>query len=214
VNPQQLETTVVPPGVSQSIEEAAMNARKLKRAGMALAAPLAALALLVTAGQATAGAANAPALKGIGTLNCAAAGKVRFTPALSGSVTTTKIKVVVTLNTCSGSNAGATVVSGRITGTITGTPAGDCAANGFSTTGTLTGTYVVKSGHPPLKPSTYSFNTVRSFLGSPGFQGEVTGAVTAGSFFNTGSFLDLTSTQPSPCAAKWSAGGGGTFEMG
>jgi hypothetical protein len=191
-----------------------MNALKLTRVGTAVAVPLAGLVLLATAGPTSAGAANAPAVKGVGTLNCAAAGKVKFTPALSGSTTTTTIKVIVTLTTCSGSDAGATVVSGQITGTLTGTPAGDCGANGFSTTGTLTGTYVVKSGHPPLRPSTYSFNTVRSFLGSPGFQGEVTGAVTAGSFFNTGSFLDLNSTQSSPCAAKWTAGGGGTFEMG
>jgi hypothetical protein len=192
-----------------------MNALALKRVGAAAAVPvlLAGAGLLVAAAPAGAGAASAPAVKGIGTLNCGISGKVKFMPALGASSTTTAVKVNVTLKACSGSNAGATVTGGTISGTLTGTPAGDCAASGFSTSGTLTVTYDVKSGHPSLKPSTLSFNNVRSF-GDADFEGEVTGAVTAGSFFDDGSFLDLQSTQSSPCGAKWTTGGSGSFEEG
>jgi hypothetical protein len=193
-----------------------MNALALKRVGVAAAVPvlLAVPGLLLAAAPAGAGAANAPAVKGIGTLNCGTTGKIKFIPALGASSTPTAIKVVITLIGCSGSNAGATVSGGHITGTLTGTPAGDCAASAVSTTGTLTVTYVVKPGHPSLRASTLSFNQVQSFSSGTSFQGEVTGAVTAGSFFNNGSFLDLQATQSSPCGAKWSAGAGSTFEEG
>jgi hypothetical protein len=193
-----------------------MNALALKRVGAAAAVPvlLAGAGLLVAAAPSGAGAASAPAVKGIGTLNCGIGGKVKFTPALSeSSSTSTTVVLSVTLKACSGSNAGATVTGGTITGTLTGTPAGDCASSGFSTTGTLTVTYVVKSGDPRLRPSTLSFNDVRSF-GDADFEGEVTGAVTAGSFFNTGSFLDLQSTQSTPCRAKWTTSSSGSFEEG
>jgi hypothetical protein len=193
-----------------------MNALALKRVGATVAVPvlLAGAGLTIAAAPAGAGAANAQAVKGIGALNCGTTVRIKFNPALGATSVSTAIKVNVTLTGCSGSNAGATVTGGQITGTLTGTPAGDRAASAVSTTGTLTVTYVVKMGHPSLKPSTLSFNQVQSFSDDIPFQGEVTGAVTAGSFFNDGSFLDLEATQSSPCGAKWTAGAGSSFEEG
>ncbi len=42
----------------------------------------------------------------------------------------------------------------------------------------------------------------------------MSGGVTAGSFSNNGSFLDLETTQSSPCAAKWKAGATSSFQEG
>jgi hypothetical protein len=187
-----------------------MNA--LKRAGVTLL--LAGPALVIVAGPVSAGAATAPAAKGIGTLQCAASGKVKFNPALGGSSTPTSVRVAVNLTGCAGSNAGATVAGGQITGTLTGTPAGDCGNTSFSTQGTLTVTYDVKSGHPKLKPTTLSFNAVQSVTDDPGFEGEVSGAVTGGSFPNDGSFLVIQAAAGSPCSAKWKAGATSSFEEG
>jgi hypothetical protein len=170
--------------------------------------------LLVTAGPVAAGAAGAPAIKGIGALNCASSGKVKFSPALGGSSASTSVKVNINLTACHGSNAGARVASGHVSGTVTGTPAGDCGVTEFTTTGTLTVTYDVKSGHPALKATTLSFNQVQSEVNDPGFEGQVSGAVTAGSFSDDGSFLDLQSAAGSPCAPKWQPGATSTFEEG
>ena len=79
--------------------------------------------------------------------------------------------------------------------------------------GTLTVSYVVKNGHPRSARSTLSFNDVQSF-GESDFEGEVSGAVTGGSFSDDGSFLELLSTESSPCAAKWVAGAGSDFQEG
>ncbi len=188
-----------------------MNARR--RVGVSGVVLLTGVALLVTAGPIGAGATNAPAHKGIGALDCGISGKVKFNPPLGATSTPTAVKVKIALNACSGSNAGATVTGGQITGTITGTPAGDCAATAFDATGSLTVTYDVKSGDPRLTPSTLEFNQVQSF-GTSDFEGEVTGVVEAGSFFSNGSFLDLQSTQASPCGAKWTTGTTGSFQEG
>ena len=189
-----------------------MNA--LKRVGVTLL--LAGPALVAVAGPVSAGAAAAPAAKGIGTLQCAAAGKVKFNPALgtTSTSTSTSVKVAVSLTGCHGSNAGATVAGGQITGTLTGTPAGDCGNTSFNTQGTLTVTYDVKSGHPKLKPTTLSFNAVQSVTDDPGFEGQVSGAVTGGSFPNDGSFLVIQSAAGTPCSAKWKAGATSSFEEG
>lgn len=186
----------------------------LKRVGISGAVLLGGAVLLVSALPATAGAARAPAIKGIGALNCAASGKVKFDPSLAGSSSSTAVKVTITLGGCTGSNAGATVSGGHVTGTVTGTPAGDCGVSTFTTSGTLTVTYVVKPGHPQLKPTTLSFNQVQAVDNDPGFQGSLSGAVTAGSFTNDGSFLDLQSAAGTPCSAKWKAGATSTFELG
>jgi hypothetical protein len=187
-----------------------MNA--LKRMGVTLL--LAGPALVIVAGPVSAGATAAPAAKGIGTLQCAVSGKVKFNPALGGSSTSTSVKVDVNLSGCGGSNAGATVSGGQITGTLTGTPEGDCGNTSFSTQGTLTVTYDVKSGRPKLKPTTLSFNAVQSVTDDPGFEGQVSGAVTGGSFPNDGSFLVIQSAAGSPCSAKWKAGATSSFEEG
>jgi hypothetical protein len=73
---------------------------------------------------------------------------------------------------------------------------------------------VVKSGHPQLKPSTFSFNQVQSSTQDTGFEGQVSGAITKGSFPGDGSFLSLQSSASSACGAKWKAGAGSTFEEG
>jgi hypothetical protein len=184
----------------------------LKRVGVALlvAGPV----LMVAAGPVSAGAASIPAAKGVGTLNCGATGKVKFSPSLDGSSASTAIRVAIDLVGCGGSNAGATVTGGQVTGTLTGTPAGDCGNTSFQTSGTLTVTYDVKSGHPKLKPTTLSFNEVQSETDDPGFEGQVSGAVTAGSFPNDGSFLDIQSAVGTPCSAKWKAGATSSFEEG
>ena len=184
----------------------------LKRVGVTLL--LAGPVLAVMAGPVSASAAASPSVKGIGALNCGVSGNVKFTPPLSGSSASTAVKVSITLKGCSGSNAGATVAGGKVTGTLTGTPAGDCGVTAFTTTGTLTATYEVKSGHPQLKPSTFSFNQVQSSAQDSGFEGQVSGAVTKGSFSDDGSFLDLQSTAPSACGAKWKAGAGSNFQEG
>ena len=101
-----------------------MNA--LKRVGVALL--LAGTVVLVIAGAATAGATSAHAVKGIGTVNCALSGKVKFSPPLSSTPATTAVKVKVTLGGCTGSNAGRTVTGGHITGTLTGPQGGSCAS--------------------------------------------------------------------------------------
>jgi len=205
----EMATTVCPPG-HELIGETEMNA--LKRVGVTLL--LAGPVLAVMAGPVGAGAAGAPALKGIGTLNCGMSGTVKFSPSLNGSSAPTTIKFAVTFNTCSGSNAGKTVSGGQVTGTLTGTPAGNCGNSAFSTTGTLTATYDVKSGDPTLKPSKFSFNQVQSELGSPGFEGQVSGAITGGSFENNGNFMNFQSAAGTPCAAKWKAGATSQFEEG
>ena len=133
-----------------------MNARQAGGRDLVVAGPV--LAVMVMAGPVGAGATSTPALKGIGALSCGATGKVTFRPSLNGSAIPTAIKVAVNLVGCSGSNAGATVAGGQVTGTLTGSPEGDCGVTRFRSTGTLTVTYDVKSGHPKLKPTTLSFN--------------------------------------------------------
>jgi hypothetical protein len=187
-----------------------MNALQRVSVTLLMAGP----ALVALAGPVSAGAVAAPAVKGVGALQCAASGKVKFNPALGSSSISTSVTVAVDLTGCHGSNAGATVAGGQITGTLTGTPAGDCGTTSFSTQGTLTVTYDVKSGHPKLKPTTLSFNAVQSVTDDPGFEGQVSGAVTGGSFPNDGSFLVIQSAAGTPCSAKWKAGATSSFEEG
>jgi hypothetical protein len=181
--------------------------------GIAVAMLAAGTVVLVGAGPVSAGATASPAIKGVGSVRCAVSGKVKFNPALSSSSTPTTVKVSLTLTGCHGSNAGKTVSGGNVTGTLTGTPAGDCGITQFSTSGALTVTYTVKSGHPKLTPTTLMFNTVQS-VDDSNVEGQVNGAVTDGSFGGDGSFTDLMVTQASPCGAKWTAAAGSTFELG
>ncbi len=183
------------------------------RNGMAVAMLAAGTVVLVAGGSVDAGATAAPAVKGVGAMQCTVSGKVKFNPALSSTSTPTAVKVSFTLTGCHGSNAGKTVSGGQVTGTLTGTPTGDCGVSQFSTSGSLTVTYTVKSGHPKLTPTTLSFNTVQA-VENDTVEGQVNGAVTAGSFAGDGSFTDLMVTQASPCSAKWSAGAGSIFELG
>ena len=137
----------------------------------------------------TRGTTAAPAVKGVGAMQCTVSGKVKFNPALSSTSTPTAVKVSFTLTGCHGSNAGKTVSGGQVTGTLTGTPTGDCGVSQFSTSGSLTVTYTVKSGHPKLTPTTLSFNTVQA-VENDTVEGQVNGTVTAGSISRA--------TDPSP----------------
>jgi hypothetical protein len=197
------------PGLRLIERERAMKALQTMVGAMLAAGTV----VLVGAGSAGAAATAAPAVKGVGSIQCSVSGKVKFNPALSSSSTPTTVKVNLTLSGCHGSNAGKTVSGGEVEGTLTGTPAGDCGVTQFSTSGALTVTYTVKSGHPKLTPTTLMFNTVQAVDDST-VEGQVNGAVTGGSFGGDGSFTDLMLTQSSPCSAKWTPGAGSTFELG
>ncbi|HXW35371.1 MAG TPA: hypothetical protein VEJ87_12400 [Acidimicrobiales bacterium] len=162
---------------------------------------------------------GSPPIDGGGSFTCNhAKGSVTFDPPLTkGGTASTTVKVSADFSKCSGSGDGATVTGGHVSGTLTGTPFGDCGFSVFETSGTLTTTFKVTSGSPPLDPSISSFNSVQGSEGPSPQAGNVQGSLTSGSFVDDGLFLGFQFQSSTSCLAKWKIGGKGlnsSFEMG
>ena len=160
-----------------------------------------ALAMSVMVLSASVSAASAK--QGTGSVNCQMTGSVVFTPALTTTAAPVTIKVTGKLINCGGSGDGANVTGGRFFGTISST-AMSCNSGTYSTSGTLKSSYIVKTGTPTLTPSTISFVSIQIQAGTPPpIAAQITGAVTAGSFFTDGEFGNVVSNQGTACSAKW-----------